>query len=94
MITIVVTVIIVVVAANAVVAVVNFIVANDVVTFIFTVGISNAGEIAVLILVAVNIVDAAFSCVANCWQCCVNFPVLYFDFAISVLLGLPVRNFF
>ena len=94
MITIVVTVIIVVVAANAVVAVVNFIVANDVVTFIFTVGISNAGDIAVLILVAVNIVDAAFSCVANCWQCCVNFPVLYFDFAISVLLGLPVRNFF
>ena len=94
MITIVVTVIVVVVAANAVVAVVNFIVANDVVTFIFTVGISNAGDIAVLILVAVNIVDAAFSCVANCWQCCVNFPVLYFDFAISVLLGLPVRNFF
>ena len=94
MITIIVTVIIVVVAANAVVAVVNFIVANDVVTFIFTVGISNAGEIAVLILVAVSIVDAAFSCVANCWQCCVNFPVLYFDFAISVLLGLPVRNFF
>ena len=89
MITIVVTVIIVVVAANAVV-----VVANDVVTFIFTVGISNAGDIAVLILVAVNIVDAAFSCVANCWQCCVNFPVLYFDFAISVLLGLPVRNFF
>ena len=94
MITIVVTVIIVVVAANAVVAVVNFIVANDVVTFIFTVGISNAGGIAVLIPVAVNIVDAAFSCVANCWQCCVNFPVLYFDFAISVLLGLPVHNFF
>ena len=94
MITIVVTVIIVVVAANAVVAVVNFIVANDVVTFIFTVGISNAGGIAVLILVTVNIVDAAFSCVANCWQCCVNFPVLYFDFAISVLLGLPVHNFF
>ena len=94
MITIVVTVIIVVVAANAVVAVVNFIVANDVVTFIFTVGISNAGGIAALILIAVNIVDAAFSCVANCWQCCVNFPVLYFDFAISVLLGLPVHNFF
>ena len=66
MITIVVTVMIVVVAANAVVAVVNFIVANDVVTFIFTVGISNAGGIAVLIPVAVNIVDAAFSCVANC----------------------------
>ena len=94
MITIVVTVTIVVVAANAVVAVVNFIVANDVVTFIFTVGISNAGGIAVLILVTVNIVDAAFSCVANCWQCCVNFPVLYFDFAVSVLLGLPVHNFF
>ena len=63
MITIVVTVTIVVVAANAVVAVANFIVANDVVTFIFTVGISNAGEIAVLILVVVNIVDAAFNCV-------------------------------
>ena len=45
MITIVETVIIVVVAANAVVAVANFIVANDVVTFIFTVGISNAGEL-------------------------------------------------
>ena len=56
MITIVVTVIIVVVAANAVVAVV---------TFIFTVEISNAGEIAVLTLVAVNNVDAAFSCVAG-----------------------------
>ena len=65
MITIVVTVIIVVVAANAVVAVANFIVANDVVTFILTVGISNAGEIAVLILVAVNIVDAAFNCVVG-----------------------------
>ena len=65
MITIVVTVIIVVVAANAVIAVANFIVANDVVTFIFTVGISNAGEIAVLILVAVNIVDAAFNCVVG-----------------------------
>ena len=65
MITIVVTVTIVVVAANAVVAVANFIVANDVVTFIFTVGISNAGEIAVLILVAVNIVDAAFNCVVG-----------------------------
>ena len=65
MITIVVTVIIVVVAASAVVAVANFIVANDVVTFIFTVGISNAGEIAVLILVAVNIVDAAFNCVVG-----------------------------
>ena len=65
MITIVVTVIIVVVAANAVVAVANFIVANDVVTFILTVGISNAGEIALLILVAVNIVDAAFNCVVG-----------------------------
>ena len=65
MITIVVTVTIVVVAANAVVAVANFIVANDVVTFILTVGISNAGEIAVLILVAVNIVDAAFNCVVG-----------------------------
>ena len=65
MITIVVTVTIVVVAANAVVAVANFIVANNVVTFIFTVGISNAGEIAVLILVAVNIVDAAFNCVVG-----------------------------
>ena len=59
------TVTIVVVAANAVVAVANFIVANDVVTFILTVGISNAGEIAVLILVAVNIVDAAFNCVVG-----------------------------
>ena len=65
MITIVVTVTIVIVAANAVVAVANFIVANDVVTFILTVGISNAGEIAVLILVAVNIVDAAFNCVVG-----------------------------
>ena len=65
MITIVVTVTIVVVAANAVVAVANFIVANDVVTFILTVGIGNAGEIAVLILVAVNIVDAAFNCVVG-----------------------------
>ena len=65
MITIVVTVTIVVVSANAVVAVANFIVANDVVTFILTVGISNAGEIAVLILVAVNIVDAAFNCVVG-----------------------------
>ena len=65
MITIVVTVTIVVVAANAVVAVANFIVANDVVTFIFTVGIGNAGEIAVLILVAVNIVGAAFNCVVG-----------------------------
>ena len=65
MITIVVTVTIVVVAANAVVAVANFIVANDVVTFILTVGISNAGEIAVLILVAVIIVDAAFNCVVG-----------------------------
>ena len=65
MITIVVTVTIVVVAANAVVAVANFIVANDVVTFIVTVGIGNAGEIAVLILVAVNIVDAAFNCVVG-----------------------------
>ena len=59
------TVTIVVVAANAVVAVANFIVANDVVTFILTVGISNAGEIALLILVAVNIVDAAFNCVVG-----------------------------
>ena len=65
MITIVVTVIIVVVAASAVVAVANFIVANDVVAFIFTVGISNAGKIGVLILVAVNIVDAAFNCVVG-----------------------------
>ena len=65
MITIVVTVTIVVVAANAVVAVANFIVANDVVTFILTVGISNAGEIAVLILFTVNIVDAAFNCVVG-----------------------------
>ena len=65
MITIVVTVTIVVVAANAVVAVANFIVAYDVVTFILTVGIGNAGEIAVLILVAVNIVDAAFNCVVG-----------------------------
>ena len=65
MITIVVTVIIVVVATNAVVAVANFIVANDVVTLIFTVRISNAGEIAVLILVAVNIVDAACNCVVG-----------------------------
>ena len=65
MITIVVTVIIVVVATNAVVAVANFIVANDVVTLIFTVRISNAGEIAVLILVAVSIVDAAYNCVVG-----------------------------
>ena len=65
MITIVVTVTIVVVAAYVVVAVANFIVANDVVTFILTVGIGNAGEIAVLILVAVNIVDAAFNCVVG-----------------------------
>ena len=43
----------------------QFHVANDVVTFMLTVGISNAGEIAVLILVAVNIVDAAFNCVVG-----------------------------
>ena len=48
--------------ANAVLAVVSFIAANDVVTFIFTVGISNTVEIATLILVAANIVDAAFKC--------------------------------
>ena len=51
--------------ANAVLAVVSFIAANDVVTFIFTAGISNTVEIATLILVAANIVDAAFKCVVG-----------------------------
>ena len=51
--------------ANAVLAVVSIVAANDVVTFIFTVGISNTVENAILILVAANIVDAAFNCIVG-----------------------------
>ena len=51
--------------ANAVLAVVSIVAANDVVTFIFTVGISNTVENAILILVAANIVDAGFNCIVG-----------------------------